>query len=243
MSRESVSIIIPAYNEALRLPPTLEALAEWQRSFGGTVEVIIVVEPGTDRTREIATEAAGRQPYLRVMGNTEQRGKGFAVRTGMLSARHDLVFYMDADLSVPLEEIAAFVDYFGQNPSVDVLFGNRQHAKSRITRHQNWLRQGMGQTFNTILRQLGLIGVLDTQCGFKAFRRTAAQAIFSQQKIDGFAFDLEVLLLAEQMGYQITDLPVEWKNSPESKVRIVRDSLRMLWDTLRIKRALARQRS
>lgn len=242
MPPDSVSIIIPAYNEARRLPPTLAELERWMATFTRPVEVWIVVEPSTDGTREIAAEAAARQPNLHVLTYEQQRGKGCAVRTGMRAATGAFVFYMDCDLSVPLREVGAFVDYFEAHPEADVLFGNRQHARSRITVRQSWLRQRMGQTFNAILRRLTLAGVHDTQCGFKAFRRAAAEAIFERQQLDGFAFDVEVLLLAQRLGLRVVDLPVEWRNSPESKVRLVRDSVQMLCDTLRIRRRLDARR-
>jgi len=236
MTPDTVSIVIPAYNEARRLPPTLLALAQWRRGCSWPVEVVIVVEPGTDDTRQIAEAAAAQQPNVRVIANAEQRGKGFAVRTGMRAATGAFVFYMDADLSVPLREVGVFVDYFRAEPMADVLFGNRQHAQSKITRHQSWLRQQMGQTFNALLRRLAVAGVHDTQCGFKAFRRAAAMAIFAQQRLDGFAFDIEVLLLAQKLGLCVVDRPVEWHNSPESKVQLVRDSLRMMRDAARVRR-------
>jgi dolichyl-phosphate beta-glucosyltransferase len=236
MSSDSVSIVIPAYNEAQRLPPTLAALADWQHGCERSIEIIIVVEPGTDRTREIATGAAARQPNLRVIANDVHRGKGFAVRTGMQAATSDFIFYMDADLSVPLADVDAFMEYFKAHPEADVLFGNRQHERSRITKYQSWLRRHMGQTFNAILRRLAMVGMHDTQCGFKAFRLAAAKSIFARQQIDGFAFDVEVLLLAKKLGFTVVDLPVEWRNSPESGVRIVRDSLQMLRDAWRIRR-------
>jgi len=239
MPPDSVSIVIPAYNEARRLPPTLEELTRWLAGCAWPVEVIIVVEPGTDGTREIAVDAAARQPNFRVVTYDRQRGKGFAVRTGMREAKGAFVFYMDCDLSVPLREVDAFVRYFQEHPEADMLLGNRQHARSNITVRQSWLRQRMGQTFNAILRRLTLAGVHDTQCGFKAFRRAAAEAIFARQHLDGFAFDVEVLLLARELGLRVADLPVEWRNSPESKVRLVRDSWQMLRDTLCIRRELS----
>jgi dolichyl-phosphate beta-glucosyltransferase len=215
-------------------------LARWTAGCAWPVEVILVVEPSTDGTGEIAAEAAARQPNLRVIANAEHRGKGYAVRTGMLAATGDLVFFMDCDLSVPLRDVEAFVNYFDQHPEADVIYGNRQHARSRIVVRQSWLRQRMGQVFNGILRRLTLTGVHDTQCGFKAFRRHAAQAIFARQTLDGFAFDVEVLLLAQKLGYRIADLPVEWRNSPESKVRLIHDSLTMLRDAWRIRRRLGK---
>jgi dolichyl-phosphate beta-glucosyltransferase len=162
------------------------------------------------------------------------------VRTGMQAATGEFIFYMDADLSVPLREVDTFLKYFRAHTEADVLFGNRQHAQSRITQYQSWLRRHLGQVFNSILRRLAMTGVYDTQCGFKAFRHAAAKAIFERQQIDGFAFDVEVLLLAQKLGLQIADLPVEWRNSPESKVRIVRDSLQMLRDAIRIRTMTAR---
>lgn len=232
----SLSIVLPAYQEARRLPPTLERLAALGAELGLPWEVLLMVERGSDGTLEIAREfAAGHAGFVAVDSGV-QRGKGFAVRSGMLRARGEIVFYMDADLSVPLAEVRPFLAHFAAQPEVAVLVGNRQHAGSRITRAQSWLRRTMGQTFNRVLQAAALAPVRDTQCGFKAFRREAAQAIFARQKLDGFAFDVEVLLLAERLGYRVADRPVEWINSPESKVQLVRDSLRMLGDALRVRR-------
>jgi dolichyl-phosphate beta-glucosyltransferase len=205
------------------------------RSF----EVLIVVERSIDGTLELAREAASGLAGFHVIDNRVQRGKGYAVRSGMRQARGAIVFYMDADLSVPLEEIEGFLDHFEAHPEEDVLLGSRQHSGSRIERRQGCLREAMGKTFNRILRFLCRLPFRDTQCGFKAFRREAAREIFARQTIDGFAFDVEVLLLAQVLGYRIRELPVRWLNSPESKVHIVRDSLRMLRDALAVRRRIA----
>jgi len=234
-----LSLVIPVYNEAKRLPPALNQLAAFCGAKTFPCEVLIVVEPSSDGTLEIASAYAAQQANFQVIANPEHRGKGFAVRTGMLRARGEFVFYMDVDLSVPLREVSGFLAFFAAHPEIDVLAGNRQHARSRLTRRQSPLREAMGQMFNRFLQSLSLGALRDTQCGFKAFRREAAQQIFSRQRTDGFAFDVEVLLLAERLGYKAADLPVEWVNSPESKVHIVRDSLQMLRDTLRIRRRLA----
>jgi dolichyl-phosphate beta-glucosyltransferase len=235
-----LSIVVPAYNEAQRLPPTMAALADFLRGFTRAYEVLIVVEGSTDGTLEIAAGLAAQQAHFQVIDNGPQRGKGHAVREGMRRARGEIVFYMDADLSVPLAEVPAFLRRFEESPDADVLVGNRQHADSRITRRQSALREGMGKLFNRILQSLALVALRDTQCGFKAFRRAACREIFARQTIDGFAFDVEVLLLAERLGFQVEDRPVEWINSPESKVRIISDSLRMLRDTWRIRRLVER---
>ena len=231
-----LSIVVPAYNEAPRLPQTLDSLRDFGREFTRTVEVLFVVEHSRDGTLGIATEAARRQENFLAIDNGPQRGKGHAVRSGMLRARGAHVFYMDADLSVPLGEIGAFLAHFASHPEVDVLLGNRQHARSRIVRRQSPLRESMGKGFNRLLQTFGLASLHDTQCGFKAFRRDAAHAIFSRQQLDGFAFDVEVLLLAERLGLHISDLPVEWRNSADSRVRLVRDSLAMFRDLLRVRR-------
>jgi len=236
-----LSIVVPAYNEARRLPPTMAVLAEFFRDFTRGYEVLIVVERSTDGTLEIATELAAQQAHFQVIDNGPQRGKGHAVRSGMLHARGEFVIYMDADLSVPLAEVPAFLRKLEEDPKVDVLVGNRQHSRSRITRRQSALRERMGKVFNRILRSLALVDLRDTQCGFKAFRRGACREIFTRQKIDGFAFDVEVLLLAKRLGCVTDDLPVEWVNSPESHVNILSDSLRMLRDAWRVRQSVGIQ--
>jgi dolichyl-phosphate beta-glucosyltransferase len=233
-----LSIVVPAYNESRRLPGTLDSMRDFFREFTRTVEVLIVVERSSDGTLEIASEAARQQQNFLVIDSGPQRGKGHAVRTGMLRAAGAHIFYMDADLSVPLAAVPAFLAHFAEHPEVDVLLGNRQHARSRIVRRQSALRESMGKGFNRMLHVLGLAALHDTQCGFKAFRRPAAQAIFTRQKLDGFAFDVEVLLLARRLGCTIADLPVEWRNSPDSHVRLVRDSFAMLRDMLRVRRVV-----
>ncbi|MDB5694444.1 MAG: hypothetical protein JWO81_3507 [Alphaproteobacteria bacterium] len=231
-----LSIVIPAWNEEKRLPAALVRLDQLRQEFPAECEVIVVVEEGTDATLEMARHFAATHRGFEILDGGSHRGKGHAVRLGMQRALGKFIFYMDADLSVPLEEIGPFLDYFKLHPEVALIAGNRAHALSRITRRQSWLRRTMGKLFNRLLQMARLACLHDTQCGFKAFRREAAHAIFARQKLDGFAFDVEVLLLAERLGYPIADLPVEWLNSPESKVRILRDSLRMLWEVARLKR-------
>ena len=220
------------------MPPTVAALGDFFRDFTRTYEVLIVVEQSTDGTLELALGLAAQQAHFQVIDNGPKRGKGHAVRSGMRRARGEISFFMDADLSVPLAEVRAFLRRFDETPAVDVLIGNRQHARSRITRRQSPLREGMGKIFNRVLQTLALVDLPDTQCGFKAFRQAACREIFARQTLDGFAFDVEVLLLAQRLGYVVEDLPVEWINSPESKVEIVTDSFQMLRDTWRIRQRL-----
>lgn len=241
MTYPSLSIVIPAYNEARRLPGTLEQLGAFCEAHPGEVEVLVVVEKSSDATLELARKGAARFPCWKIIANEEHRGKGYAVRQGLLQAEGDILFFMDADLSVPLGEVIEFTRFFEEHPEVDVIFGSRKHPESRITRRQSHLREQMGEAFNAVVRRLAGIGIRDTQCGFKAFRKAAARAIFSRQKLDGFAFDVEVWLLAQRLGLRVVERPVEWRDEPDSRVRIVRDSLRMLRDVVAIKRRFSRE--
>ena len=231
-----LSLVIPAYNEAQRLEACVRSLRGHLATANVSHEVVLVVERSTDGTLELARQLTAGQAAFRVIGNETQLGKGHAVRCGMLAARGEITFFMDADLSTPLAEITTFLAYFDTHPEVDVLIGNRAHAQSEIMKSQSFVRRTMGQMFNAILRAIVGIRVSDTQCGFKAFRRPACEAIFTHQKLNGFAFDVEVLILAEKLGLRIADLPVRWMNAEGSKVHLLRDSFRMLRDALRVRR-------
>ena len=233
-----LSLVIPAYNEERRLPESIRDL----RSFFSTVplEILIVVEKSKDRTVELAKKAAGDDARFQVIDNQVHRGKGFAVRSGMLRAKGDIVIFMDADLSTPLAEVLAFLSYFQENPEVDVVIGSRAEAKSQVLQRQNLFRQTLGRGFNRFVQFFGVKGIQDTQCGFKAFRADVCREVFSRQKLDGFAFDVEVLMLAQEMGYRIDVLPVRWVNSADSKVRILIDPLKMLMDLIRTRRIVRR---
>lgn len=234
-----LSITIPCYNEARRLPGSLQQLASYVKSLPLAAEIIVVVERSSDGTAEIAAEIAARESSVTVMANDVRRGKGFALRTGVLRTRGAVVFTMDADLSVPVTGIGEFLQYLEQHPGVDVLVGNRQHPGSDIAIHQNALRERMGQLFNACVRTAVGGQLRDTQCGFKAFRHRAATEIFFRQTIDGFACDVEILMLADQLGFRVHDRPVRWSNSPESKVRLFRDPLRMLFDLVQVRKRVA----
>ena len=236
-----LSLVIPAFNEERRLPACIQAVTEFSALLPYAHETLIVVEPSCDRTLELAHELTAPHSTMAVITNPEHRGKGSAVRRGMLTARGAHVFYMDADMSVPLREVHSFLRHFDAHPEIDLLIGNRQHTQSRIARRQSFVRRRLGGIFNVILRQYGIAQLHDTQCGFKAFRYAAGRSIFARQTLDGFAFDVEVLLLANELGFRVADLPVEWVNSPESRVRIVRDSLAMLRDASRLRRRFGKR--
>lgn len=184
------------------------------------VEVIIVVEKSTDDTADLARRQAAEDSRFRAICNSVSRGKGFAVKTGMLAATGDLVFFMDADLSVPLRFVDAFLPWFD---NADVVFGSRQHPETVIPISQPFFRVFYGRIFNLALRVCGATSFKDTQCGFKAFRREAAQAVFSRLTLDGFGFDVEAMALAEALKLRIVERPVEWSDAPGTKVRALRD--------------------
>jgi len=237
-----VSIIVPAWREEKRIGNAIDGLRQFADQYALLDDILIVVEPGGDQTAELARQKAGGDRRFRVVENSVHRGKGHAVRRGMLEARGDIIFFMDADLSVPLVYVPPFVTHFEQRPDLAGVIGNRRHPGSIITKRQHPLREKAGRVFNQVVRLLGLHVSRDTQCGFKAFRRAAAQQIFSQAQIDGFAFDTEILLLAQLHGMTIQELPVEWINDPQTKFRPVRDGFRSFYDLMRIKRLLRLRR-
>jgi dolichyl-phosphate beta-glucosyltransferase len=231
-----LTLVIPAFNEAARLPKSLVELQKHSSSWDFPYEVVVVVEPSSDHTLELANAAAKDFPELKVIGNSVHRGKGFAVRTGMLAGQGEMLFFTDSDLSTPLKDLDRAVALFRAQPEIDLIVGSRKHPDSQILQHQSPMRELMGNTFNRIVRALAGFKFLDTQCGFKGFRAEAAREIFERARIDGFSFDVEVLLLAEAMDFTVMEVPVHWSNSPESKVNVVGDSLRMLGDLVRVRK-------
>ena len=234
--RPLLSLVIPAYNEQNRLPATFQQIREHITKWAFPFELIIVVEPSEDRTLELVRDEAQSLPNLVVLTNSKRRGKGFAVRNGMLQARGSYIFFSDADLSTPLEDLDKGLTLLRHDQSIDVLVGNRQHPNSQIVQHQTMMREYMGKVFNRMVQALAGLNLSDTQCGFKGFRYQAAKEIFGRQQTDGFAFDIEVLLLAKAMNFSVVEAPVRWKNSPASHVRIVGDSLQMLRDVAGVRK-------
>jgi dolichyl-phosphate beta-glucosyltransferase len=233
--RVPFSLIVPAYNEERRLPAAIRDIRAFFSGINEQFEVLIVVEKSKDRTVELAREAAYGEPRIQVIDNQVHRGKGYAVKSGMLRAKGEIVFFTDADLSTPLAEILTFLAHFIGHPETDVVIGSRSHAKSQVIKRQSLFRQTLGRTFNKLVQLISVPGIEDTQCGFKAFRATACREVFNRQTLNGFAFDVEILMLAQRLGYKIEVLPVRWINSPDSKVRIFIDPFKMLWDLLKIR--------
>jgi dolichyl-phosphate beta-glucosyltransferase len=214
----SLSIIIPAYNEETRLPLTLRTVTAWlaQRSWA-FCELLVVDDGSRDGTVAVAQEFAQAGTCLRVLKNPGNRGKGYAVRNGMLEARGDWVLFSDADLSTPIEE---FDKLFAaaERDSAAIAIGSRALDRSLIGVHQPLFRERAGQVYNLAMRAALGLNLADTQCGFKLYRKDVARAAFSRQKLERFSFDAEVLFIARKLGFGITEVPVRWNNVEGTKV-------------------------
>lgn len=227
-----LSIIVPAYNEERRLPRTLARIREYLAASQLSAEVIVVDDGSTDATRQVVEEACATWPALRLLPNGRNRGKGYSVRHDMLRASGRLALFTDADLAAPIEEadklLAALTEY-------DVAIGSRAVDRRLIEVHQSRFRELAGISFNWLVRWTTGLPFVDTQCGFKAFRREPARIVFEQQRTAGFGFDPEVLFLARHHGLRVVEVPVRWAHDPLTKVRMVRDSLRMLGELLAVR--------
>lgn len=236
MTAPDLSIVIPLYREEKRLPPAAASITDYLNGFPHTCEVLLAVEQCDDSTWDVARSIAKKDPRFIALDTGPQRGKGKAVRFGVLASRGHAVLYMDVDLSVPLSYIGIFYQTMCNDPDGMVWIGNRLHAQSRITRPQPVLRTASGRLFNRMARLLGITRVSDTQCGFKLFRGDIARQVFRLQRLDGLAFDIEVLLLAERLGYPIRQLPVEWADEPDTRVKLFGNGLGSFCDLVRIRR-------
>jgi len=227
-----LSIIIPAYNEELRLPATLDAIAAFLPALGGETEVMVVDDGSKDKTSVVAQAFGTKIPGMRVVSNGVNRGKGYSVRHGMLEARGRNVLFTDADLSAPIEEAPKLITALQQ---FDVAIGSRALDRSLIEVHESRFREFAGIVFNTIVRIVLRLPFVDTQCGFKAFRREPCRIIFDQQRIERFGFDPELLYLARHHGLHTAEIPVRWAHSPATKVNMLRDSIQMFVDVFIIR--------
>lgn len=216
MTAPELSLVVPAYNEEKRLPVSLARIAEWlgSRVPGLSAEVLVVDDGSSDRTAAVAEKtAAGLGLDFRVIRLPENRGKGAAVRAGVLEARGANVLVTDADLSTPIEEVDKLLA-----AAAPVAIGSRGVDATLVKQRQSLFRVASGRLFNLLVRLLAVSGIRDTQCGFKLFRADAAREVFSRATVDRFAFDVEALLLARRLGYRIAEVPVLWFNSPDTRV-------------------------
>jgi dolichyl-phosphate beta-glucosyltransferase len=228
-----LSIVIPAYNEEERIGQTLRAIREYLARQDYAAEIIVVDDGSRDRTAEKAEEMLSGMKNGRIIRRRVNAGKGYSVKEGILHTQGELVLFSDADLSTPIEELEKFLPWFPAG--YDVVLGSRAFPGSDIQIRQNFFRELMGKTFNVFVRLWLIQGIPDTQCGFKLFRGKAARDVFSQVKTRGFSFDVEALYLCLRSGYKIKQVPVCWRNSPPSKVRIFKSSVQMLLELIMIR--------
>lgn len=227
-SKIRLSIVIPVYNEAAVIAQTLEKVEAYISTDGHHSEVVIVDDGSTDLTAKLVAEFAKVKPNFRLISNGANQGKGFSIRRGVRECRGDFVLFSDADLSTPIKEADKLLVWLGNG--YDVAIGARGTGNDTVYVPQPPIRLLAGKTFSLMQRAISGVNIGDTQCGFKAYTRDAANKIFPRQRISGFAFDVENLFLAQKLGFRIRPVPVDWINNRDSRVRFLNDSLRMLAD-------------
>jgi dolichyl-phosphate beta-glucosyltransferase len=231
--RPHLTVVIPAYNEERRLPATLSRIAAYLEKAALSSEIVIVDDGSSDGTARLGAEfLKGRRG--RVLRNPENRGKGYSVRRGVLEAAGRWVLLTDADLSAPIEEHAVLAEAVREH-DIDVAIGSRALASSRIEVRQNFVRVAMGKTFNRLIRLMTGLPYRDTQCGFKLMDRERVRPLFEKMVVDRFAFDVELLYLCMRFRLAVREVPVVWRNSPESKVTLLVDPVNMLADVARVR--------
>ena len=227
------SIVIPAYNEGERLGATLEKVLAYVRERGWDAEVIVVNDGSRDNTAELVRGVAEKNPMLRLVENPGNRGKGYSVRNGMLNARGEVVVFSDADLSSPIEEMPKLLEALATG--ADIAIGSRWLQAELQTRRQSLHRQLFGRVFNFLLRIILGLRFKDTQCGFKAFTRRAAQTILPLQRIERWGFDPEILFLARKFGFRVEEVAVFWGHSGDTRIHPLMDGARMFQEMVRIR--------
>jgi len=227
------SIVLPAYNESARIGDTLDKILAYTMKRGWTAEIIVVNDGSSDGTGELVREYARKYPVLRLLENPGNRGKGYSVRNGMLHAQGDILLFSDADLSSPIEEADKLFTALAQG--ADVAIGSRWLDPQLQIQRQPLHRQLFGRIFNLALRIILGLKYKDTQCGFKAFTRRGAQALFPLQKIERWGFDPELLYVSRRLGFGISEVPVAWSHREGTRISPLRDGIRMFWEMLRIR--------
>jgi len=228
---EALSIVIPAYNEASRIGPTLQRITEYGRDRFKEFEILVVNDGSSDKTTEVAESYANAANQLRVLQNPGNRGKGYSVRAGALAAKYPYVLLSDADLSTPIEEL----EILATEANLDtIVIASRGMQESRLEIRQTWYREQMGKIFNGIVQLLLLPGIHDSQCGFKLFGRNVVDRIFPLMHTEGFAFDVELLARTLRAGFRVVELPVRWRNDEGTRVNAIKDSMVMLKDVLAV---------
>ena len=232
-----LSLVVPAYNEARRILPSLDRIFTYLDTKYPDHEVIVVDDGSTDGTSDVVRAHCGQRADVQLMSVGHNRGKGYAVRTGALAAHGDVVLFSDADLSTPIEEVEKMLPLVERG--YDLVIGSRAHADAEIRQHQPAYREGAGKLFNVLVRVAVRLPFHDTQCGFKLFRRKPLLPILRRMEIDRFAFDVELIAFAQAAGLKVAEVPVVWVNSPQSRVGLWYGA-QAFADLLRIRRAAKR---
>jgi len=229
------SVVIPCFNEAARIGETLRLTLDYLAANAAESELIVVNDGSTDATGTVARKILSETKIAtRLLENFPNRGKGAAVRSGLLAAREPIGLFFDADLSTPLTQTPKLIDPIA-NDEVDIAFGSRALDRSLIGIHQPWRREQGGRVFNLLVRVATGLPFWDTQCGFKAFRLDVCRPILEAARVNGFAFDVELLFIAQRAGLRIREIPVRWNHAEGSKVSFFRDSLRMLREVIALR--------
>ncbi|MCW5979228.1 MAG: glycosyltransferase family 2 protein [Bryobacteraceae bacterium] len=231
-----ITVILPAYNEAAAIETAVRDVAAYFAGRGMRYEIIVAAD-GDDGTRELVRRMAGADPAIQVFGRPGRAGKGLGIRDAVAIAEGAIIGYMDADNKVPVEEFEKLEPYL--RAGYELATGSRAMSGSRIERRQPWYRRVGSKGFHLFMQTLvGLPGIHDSQCGFKFFRRDVAKRIFACQKIDGYMFDVEILALAQRMGYRIAQAPIRWRDDGDSRLELFKGNLQNVVDILRIRRSL-----
>jgi len=241
LEKPEISIVIPVFNEEKRIAKSLSRLASYLRRRKLDSEVIVVDDGSNDKTEKILNDLAQGNRLLRVVRHEKNKGKGFAVQKGVQLAKGKLIFFTDADLSTPPQEIKRFIEIFNEHP-YDGLIGSRNTPGARLKIKQPCYRQNMGRVFNWFVRKMTPLDFKDTQCGFKAFRNHAAKQLFPRLRLEGFAFDVELLMLAREHDFFVKEVPVTWVNSRKSRVSPLTGSLKMFLELRQIQKRFNRRK-
>lgn len=233
MSVPHLAVVVPAYNEEPRILPTLQRIHDYFTQQPYTWSVTVVSDGSRDRTDEIVRDFASNHPQFRLHAYSPNRGKGHAVRTGMLTAEGQLILFTDADLAAPIEEVEKLLPRM--QPGVAVAIGSRPLKESDLVVHQPFYREMLGRAANMVIQLLGVKGIHDTQCGFKLFTNEAAKDIFARCKFTGFSFDFESLMIARDLGMKIEEVPIRWAHQEGSKVVLWRDVPKSFVDLVKLR--------
>ncbi len=242
METPPLAVVVPAYNEARRLDHTLPTMLQYLQTHRPASELLVVDDGSSDETAAVAEEIFAQHPQVRarLLRSPQNRGKGHAVRQGLLATAAPIAVFSDADLSTPLSELPRLVAPI-EAGEYDIVFGSRALDRKLIGTRQSWQREQGGRVFNGLVRLTTGLPFSDTQCGFKAFRMAAVRPIIERAQVDGFGFDVELLFLAHKAGLRLLEKPVRWDHNEGSKVHLLHDSLRMFREILELRSRYARQ--